>query len=1013
MRDSHRPLSEERVAAWLHGELPADEHAAVEAAIDRDPQWLRIVALLAGRDAGPSPTPASEDDDVVAVVEREHAARLRPGAHVGRYEIEAPLGRGGMGVVYAARDPELARMVALKLLRSVEPERQKRLVAEARALARLSHRNVITIYDTGTWQRRVFVAMELLTGPTLLAWRCAATRDWREVVRVFVQAGRGLVAAHAAGIVHRDFKPANVVVADDGRVVVLDFGLARQADDEDEASGPDDANDRDATQVGGGTPAYMAPEQRRGEVCDAQADQYAFCVALFEALRGKLPVGETPPRHDAATASVPRSVTRVIARGLEEDPRARHPSMQVLCDALELATRRPSAWPKLAVGLGVVAIGSFVWLRDRQPECRGAGVMAATFDDTRASEVRRAIEATARPWSDRVASEVDAGLRGFAQAWIAEHTVACETREQSAEDLDLRMRCLDRRRRSLGAVAGVLASADAEVALHAVQAVDALPPIAGCRDLEALRAPIAAPADRVAVDALHDRLARVEALREATRYDEAAKEAELAVAAALALGHAPSEADARLAVGWVAIDRGDHEGAQRELRAALDAAQAGHHDEAVAIAFHRLAWVVGYKLARHDEGRELAAHAAAWSERLGRAPYHELARLRALGWIEQDAGVPAVALERFDAALAVAKTLPAGDPFAAQEVALVMNGIGAAAHVAGDNERAAASFTEAAAQLEARLGPDHPDVARVRNNLASVMRDAGKVEQARALFEQNLVVFEAAHGPEHPVIGQTLVNLAVAEIDLGDDESAERHAKRAKDVFTAAHGAEHPLVAKALTIRADARIQLDRPREAIEDLTVALDLEMRTLGVEHPSVAIIESNLGGAYYALDQFEEAAVHQARSLEILEKTLGAEHPNVGFVLVSLGLTRRDQGRTIEALALFDRAVMQAGPMSLPNALTRKGEVLIDLDREREAITVLERARELQRGIETDPGLVGDTCFALAQARWAIGERGAADEAAIDAIAAYEAGGSADEVATVRQMVRQMAQQWQRER
>jgi serine/threonine-protein kinase len=250
------------------------------------------------------------------------------------------------------------------------------------------------------------------------------------------------------------------------------------------------------------------------------------------------------------------------------------------------------------------------------------------------------------------------------------------------------------------------------------------------------------------------------------------------------------------------------------------------------------------------------------------------------------------------------------------------------------------------------------------------------------------------------VIGQTLVNLAIAEMDLGQDEIAEQHASRAVDVFTKAHGAEHPLVAKALTIRADTRIQQDRPQEAIEDLVRALDLETRTLGPEHPSVAIIESNLGGAYYAMDRYEDAAKHQARSLAILETTLGADHPNVGFVLVSLGMTRRDQGRLAEALALLDRAVTQAGPMALPNALTRKAEVLILLGREAEAVPLLERARELQRGIETDPALVGDTCFALAKAWWSVGRRDEATAIAKEALAIYEESEQPDNIVAVRE-------------
>jgi eukaryotic-like serine/threonine-protein kinase len=1046
MRDIKPPLSEERVAAYLRGELPATERAAVEAAIDREPQWLTVVALLARSDPGSPPasdTDAERDEDdprepppaasVAASVasfdaaqlervEREHAARLRPGDRLGRYEVEGPLGRGGMGMVYAARDPELDRRVALKLLRGGDPRGQTRLLREARALAKLSDRHVITIHDVGTWQGRVFLAMELLAGPTLQAWRATASRTWQQVLAVFVDAGRGLAAAHAAGLVHRDFKPANVMLGADGRVVVLDFGLAHLVDaegpslhDDEPSASSTDAEAR-PTRTGQvlGTPAYMAPEQQRGEPCGPAADQFSFCVALYEALHGQLPPQATLPRARArygpATGRLPRRLGRLLARGLALDPQARHPSLRRLVDALAAVLRPRARW--WAAGLLTGAAGSaLAWAAqsDRQPPapCTGAAqALAATFDDAHALVVTKALADTGRPWSARVSTEVDHRLHGFANAWIAEHEATCRATRidgaQSEDVLDLRMRCLDRRRRSLGALVDVLATADAQAAAHAVQAVDALPPVAGCRDVEALRTPVPPPEDpegRALADALFDQLAHVEALRQAARYPEAARLAADAVAQAVALGHAPTEADARLAAGWVHTDRGEHDAAELELRAALHAAEIGRHDEAVTLAWNRLAWVVGYKLAHFDEGRRLAQHAAAWSQRLGRAPYHELSWLRTLGWIEHEAGASALALERFEQALAVAERLPPDDPVSPQELALVLNGLGAAALAVADLPRAQQSFERAAQQLEDQLGPDHPDVARVRNNLAALLRAQGQADASRVMFEHNLRVFEATFGDAHEIVGQTLINLAVAELDLGRHADAEHHAERAIAVLTAAHDPRHPLVAKAHTIRGDARIQLQRPLEAIADLELALDIERETLGAEHPSVGIIESNLGGAYYELDRHHDAAAHQARALEILEAGLGSEHPNLALVLVSLGLTRRAQGRRDDALALFRRAEAQADASVRPNALTRIGETLLDQGHTPAALEALERARTLQAEIETDPGLAGDTLMALARARWAVGDHQAAHTAARDAAAAYKAGGAAESEADAR--------------
>jgi serine/threonine protein kinase len=290
------------------------------------------------------------------------------------------LGRGGMGEVYAAYDPELDRKIALKILHAGGPANdsrgRSRLLREAKAIAKLRHPNVIAVHDAGTLDDRVFLAMEHVEGMTLGAWLAERPRTRQEILNVFVAAGRGLEAAHAAGLVHRDFKPQNVMVGRDGDVRVMDFGLARSIDEEPEpvpgpaalAAAQSDlavsagAPGRAAlplTRTGElvGTPLYMAPEQFRAERTDARTDQFSFCVALYQALYGAYPFagagfgelmaavngGQVQP--PPAKSAVPPWLRRILLRGLSVDPAARWPSMQVLTAALGRdPARRRNRW---------------------------------------------------------------------------------------------------------------------------------------------------------------------------------------------------------------------------------------------------------------------------------------------------------------------------------------------------------------------------------------------------------------------------------------------------------------------------------------------------------------------------------------------------------------------------------------------------------------------------------------------------------------------------------------------
>jgi serine/threonine protein kinase len=324
-----------------------------------------------------------------------------PRAMLGRFQLLRRLGSGAMGVVFEGYDPELDRRVALKVLRpEVEAQcslqARSRMMREAQALARLRHPNVTMVYEVGTSETGAFfIAMELVEGRTLGRWLRARPRSWREIVEVFLQAGRGLAAAHRAGLVHRDFKPDNVIVDEEGNTRVVDFGLARSAGLAELLPTLDDAESvavaLNLTCTGAvlGTPAYMAPEQFQGAPLHAASDQFSFCVALFEALYGRRPYpGNDLPSLQRSLMrgqpvgprrGVPRALYRVLQRGLAVDPERRFATMEKLLEALGGARQRSTASRSivLAASLALAAAASIY-----AGSSRSSGVPSSTSDSS-------------------------------------------------------------------------------------------------------------------------------------------------------------------------------------------------------------------------------------------------------------------------------------------------------------------------------------------------------------------------------------------------------------------------------------------------------------------------------------------------------------------------------------------------------------------------------------------------------------------------------------------------------
>ncbi len=522
----------------------------------------------------------SDIDTVDGHARQRQGAAAMP-ARVGRYAILRALGEGGMGIVLEAFDPELDRRVAVKLLRPtrIGSRASRRLLREAQVMARLSHPNVVQVYDAGVVDGRVFLAMELVRGRTLRAWLDDRPRGWREVLQRFVDAGRGIAAAHEAGIIHRDFKPENVLIAEDGRVRVADFGLAN-CDDATHDSPVPSARPRGEstlTSTGAvvGTPVYMAPEQHAGLEVDAAADQFSFCVALHEALYGQRPFAGTsaiqvaanvlagryvdPPRPRRA----PRWLAEVLRRGLSVERDARWPGFPALLAALERdpAVRR-RRWVGAALLVNTIATTGWALATrtDATPCDSGEARIGAVWNDDARVAMTEALGGSAR--FDALAGEkvVDA-LDRYAGDWAEAHEVTCVAHHEgeiSSELLDSAMNCLQLRHAAIERFVELVRGGDPRVLARASAAAVGLPPIASCTDRHALTMQVAPPEDpdaAMAVDRLRERLTRAEVAHDAGSIESAQAELEDIERGASALAYAPLVAEVSLVSGRKAMDR--------------------------------------------------------------------------------------------------------------------------------------------------------------------------------------------------------------------------------------------------------------------------------------------------------------------------------------------------------------------------------------------------------------------------------------------------------------------------
>ena len=931
---------------------------------------------------------------------RSPAEQVTPGGLIGRYIVIRMLGAGGMGVVLAAYDPKLDRKVALKLLnaRSGNLEQARaRLQREAQALARLDHPNVVGVYDVEQHGEQLFVSMELIAGQTLREWLRADAhpRPWREVLARFVDAGRGLATAHEAGLVHRDFKPENVMLGDDGRVRVMDFGLATLTPTA--SGGPycADAPAESLTQTGAavGTPAYMPPEQLEGRRTDARGDQFSFCVSLYEALYGRRPfsarsIGELlrafargqidePP----SPTKVPPWLRRAVVRGLATDPNERWPSMTALLDAL---TDDPSPRRRrrgmAALGLTLAAGGAWALDSTYQTELRrcahAAKKLEPAWNVTRRADLEQAFSNTGLSYAADTWARVEDHVESYASDWIDARVQACEAThhgEQSGELLDLRMACLDERRLHLRVTLDELARVDTNTLQNATKAVLALPDLARCADLEALTAAIPPPDDpdiAAQVAALDQQLIEARARQELGEYDQAAQIVDSVVAAGEPIGFEPLMARAWLQQGTLQEKQAEYRPAEATLTRALHSAIAQGMQREAAVASVRLAFTVGYHQARHEDGRRWAELADSFT-RAANTTKERADWLVVMGVLAKSEGDFDNARRYYERALSARER--AGGPDH-PDVARTLSTLGHLSAAAGRNEEALTYQSRALDTYRKTLGPEHPRLAFIFNALGDIAKSMGDYDQARAHAERALAINESALGPEHPLVAVSLNLLGIIAVFEGELEVARAHFERTLTIRKRTLGPDHPEVAGVLANLGNAARVQGRNDDALGYYQQALTIWENNQGHNAPDIASTLYSLGMVSTEQGNYEVGLEHMKHALQMLEDSVGPHHPRTIDALAGLGQAAYTSGDLPTARQYLQR-VLEVGkstldlenPINFSISIT-VGQTLLGLDQLVQALPLLEHAVALEAK-NNYPSSRALARFALAQALWEV--------------------------------------------
>ncbi len=883
----------------------------------------------------------------------DEVADQTEGPAVGRFEVIRCLGTGGMGSVYEALDPKLDRRVAIKVLHAdvLQPDR---LVEEGKAMARLNHPNVVTVYEVDASNGRAFVAMELVQGVTLRRWQAVAPRSWREILAMYRQVGEGIEAAHRAGLVHCDLKPDNVLVGDDGRPRVADFGIAVLGQGaRTRGLGDDTTTVTELTRTSSGisgTPRYMSPEQFRGGALDHRTDQFALCVMLWEALYGTPPFGgdslialaervtggeRNPPTERSA---VPAWLRRVCDRGLATEPDERWPDTAALLSALGRGQARARRRTVLVSAAALGVLGACVYGGQRlshnhrvaQCEAR-AHELDAVWNPSRLQTIRDAVMATEVSHAAATLDKIEPWLETWTSQWREVRTEVCLRHDvERSWDEGLRERalyCLAERRAGLEVTLDELEHASPKTVLNAVELVTFSALVSECLDANALGRIMLPPEQRrQEVLALQREHARGAALAAAGKIALGREVVHDAVHDAQSLGWEPLVASFRGTLALVSDGLGRYEeAAAMATQAYFEGMNAGHQRAALLAALEMVN-VRGERQGQLESATLWFRHASVLLDALDlRGTAAEGALLESMAGSLMQAGRLDEARVRYERSIAILEqTLGRAHP----RTLLALGGMSVWARNAGQVDEAIALATNIVEEDERVYGSEHPHTATALMMLGAALADAGRYVDALSAFERAYPIFVSSEGSHGPGVGEALTNMGNVHGTLGQHEQAAVEHEAALEIMESRLGPDHVTVGMALNNLANVRRTLEQPEQARSALVRALSIFERKMESEFPHVAFVANNLADVEADLGNTEAAIGYYTRSMEIRERELGPDHPRVLAPLIGLSRVLLAVGRLDEATTIAPRITTLADKASDVQLQGRAQLVVLEL-------------------------------------------------------------------------------------
>lgn len=815
----------------------------------------------------------------------------RAGEQIGKFKVLGKLGEGGMGVVYVAYDGELDRRVAVKLLRpelSVRPRVREQLLNEAQMLAKMSHPNVLQVYDVGIHRQQIYLALEYIEGESLRAWQERCMGDWHAVVALYRACGEGLVAAHANGLVHRDFKPENVLVGLDGRPRVLDFGLATFS------SAP--ANLRSGELVTSsqergrrvGTPAYMSPEQHAGMETDARSDQFNYCASLYEALYGARPfrggslqeIGQNL-LHGApvpARGSSPVWLRRLVLRGLALDPAARWPSMQALLDEIDRRMHKTTGLWTLYMSLMALFAGALIAFRSGEEACTsGTRQVMNLWSIERLQRIEEAFTASGVDDVDEIWRSVRADVEGQMVEWHGVYNAACLAHvrsEVSDAVFYAQVACLDQRMLALETVLSTLEKAGPDLVRRARRGLGELQPVAPCGRRDQLRmvAPLPSnPSVASEVATLQGLLTRDEALRSMEVKPARPRDFPRILERAQATGHTPLVAQVLSSLALEATPNALE--SERLLLRAVFLAEAAGDDILVAQIGIFLVHVMGNRNLRFEEAGRWADLVQSKLERTRTVGHWRAELEHNRGTIARRRGDEEGAREHFKAALHLSENEAPRDIY---RMGVNLRYLAAIDVNLGNLDRAESTLAGAAAMMRASVGQEHRRYGLIRLTQGHIQIGRSQYGAAKRSFSRLVDFWAATAGPSSSEVALALQNLAEACIFLGEHGEALGHLDRGETILRDSKGDASPAKAGMLMLRG----AIERDREAPETAEIlvkqALQIYTARYQSDHPDLVRALLLLGEISLARGDLEAAERYRERAESSIVKLPGAQRP-----------------------------------------------------------------------------------------------------------------------------------------